>query len=285
MNDSRTWMSLSMLFLVVLLLQCRGPGPAVVTLVLSPIPPTSMSTATPVSTPTLMPTMTPTPTESPTPTVTPTPTEILLLPDLVAISPQVVYIQFQGDLRFLRFDTSFANVGTGPLHIFGEKDPEQEIVRAIQTLFTASGEERSEEIGEFTFNPKHAHWHLEEFARYELWSYSEEGAQEELLMNGEKVSFCMFDSNPHNLALPNAPQESQYVGCDENIQGLSVGWMDTYRPSLAGQLFNITGYPDGRYHLKIILNPAHHIVESNFGNNEAVILLQVAGDTVLILEE
>lgn len=221
----------------------------------------------------------------PTPAVeTPTPSEELLLPDLLVIPPQTVYIEHQGGRRYLRFDTSFANVGQAALHLIGERDPESELVRAIQEVTTADGEERSEEIGAFVFHPGHTHWHLEEFAQYELWRYPEAG-ERELMASKEKVSFCMFDYRAYDLTLPNAAQVRQFQSCDEEVQGLSVGWADTYLPDLDGQAFDITDFPDGRYQLKMIANPTNHIMESNFDNNEAAAIIEISGSTVQIVEE
>ncbi len=223
-------------------------------------------------------------TAPPTPPETPTPAETWLLPDLAVLPSETVYIQLAEGRRYLRFETSFVNVGEAALHLVGERDHELQVVRAIQTVVTTTGEERSEEIGQFVFYPEHEHWHLESFARYELWSYPEVGEQE-LVASVEKVSFCMFDESPYDLTLPNAPQERQYAACDEEIQGLSVGWVDTYHPALEGQALDTTGLPDGRYQLRVAVNPAQHILESDYDGNETTTTIEISGNDVLILED
>jgi len=286
MTDDRVREGLGCLSLaLVLLLSGCGLGQAAVPPTVVHGIPTATSLPATAPPPTAIPAPTVTPTLAPTatPTETPTPSPVLLLPDLLAIPPQTAYIAFVGDQRYLRFDTSFGNVGDGPLRILGEKEPENEIVRAIQTLFTARGERQTEEIGEFIFHPGHEHWHLKAFARYELWSNPEEGPQE-MLMVGEKVSFCMFDNIPYDLTLPNAPQERVFEECEEDIQGVSVGWADVYTADLAGQALNITGYPDGRYQIRITLNPADYIIERTLDNNETAITVELAGNMVEILE-
>lgn len=224
-------------------------------------------------------------TAPPTPIAeTPTPSEVLLLPDLVVLPPEAIFIQFEQDQKMLRFETSFANMGEADLHLVGERDLDLEVVRAIQTFLTATGEERSEEIGQFVFHPGHEHWHLEEFAQYELWSDPQVG-QGELVASAEKVSFCMFDYAPYDLTLPDAPQERQYPTCDTEVQGLSVGWLDAYQPALEGQALDITGLPDGRYRLRKLANPARHIIEGNYDNNEASVTIEISGTNVVILED
>jgi hypothetical protein len=225
-------------------------------------------------------------TPSPTPTETPTPSEIFSLPDIRILPSETVYIETEGDQRILRFETSFANVGEADLLIIGERDPEEEIVRAIQTVRTADGEERTEMIGEFVYHPEHTHWHVEDFAQYELWSYPEEGEGERLLTR-EKIGFCQFDYRPYDLTLPNAAQQRQfrYENCDEGIQGLSVGWVDTYLPTREGQTFDIAGFPDGRYQLRMIANPEQYIMESSYDNNESLTTIEISGNAVQILED
>ena len=224
-------------------------------------------------------------TAPPTPAVeTPTPSEALKLPDLEVHPPETVFIQLEAGQRVLRFETSFVNLGEADLHLVGERDPELELVRAIQTVLTAAGEERSEEIGQFVFHPPHEHWHLEGFARYELWTDPDRDEQE-LVAAADKVSFCMFDESPYDLSLPNAPQQRQYPTCDAEVQGLSVGWVDTYRAALEGQALDITGLPDGRYELRKAVNPSGHILESNYDNNETAVVLQITVNTVRILED
>ncbi|MFW6136290.1 MAG: hypothetical protein ACOC7N_05670, partial [Chloroflexota bacterium] len=70
-------------------------------------------------------------TATPTPIQTPTPSETFLLPDLEVLPSRTIYIEFAGDQRYLRFETSFANVGEADLLVFGERDPEREVVTAI----------------------------------------------------------------------------------------------------------------------------------------------------------
>jgi hypothetical protein len=186
----------------------------------------------------------------------------------------------------MRFETSFANVGEADLYLTGELDPEEGVERAFQTVVTTDGEERSEVIGEFAFDPDHTHVHLQSFAQYELRGYSEEG-EGELLLTQEKVGFCLFDYEPYDLTLPNAVQAKQFyfANCSEGIQGLSVGWVDTYLPRREGQSFDITDLPDGQYQLRMMANPEQYIMESSYDNNESLTLIEISGNEVQILED
>jgi hypothetical protein len=223
---------------------------------------------------------------SPTPTATATPSETLLLPDLLTLPSETIFIEFEGDRKIMRFETSIANVGEADLYLTGERDPEAEVDRAIQTVVTTGGEERSKVIGEFAYHPEHTHVHLQNFAEYELWGYPEEGENEPLVTQ-EKIGFCLFDYVPYDLTMPNAAQEKQflYANCTEGLQGLSVGWVDTYLPRREGQSFDITDLPDGRYQIRMMANHERYIMESSYDNNESLTLIEISGNSVQVLED
>lgn len=301
MKSNRNRMVITLLLSVGLMLSGCGVFGQVATRTPTPAPtdtptpvatdtPTPVPTDTPTLTPTSTPTDTPTPTPTDTPTATPTatPSEVLLLPDLLALPADTVEIYIEGDRTLLRFDTSFANIGEADLYLEAERDPEEAVVRAIQTVLTADGEQRTREIGEFVYNPDetHSHFHLEDFARYELWTLPEAG-QGELVEIRDKVGFCVFDYKPYDLTLPNAPQARQYTfaDCDEGVQGLSVGWIDTYLVDREGQSLDITGLPDGRYELRMVSNPANYILESSYDNNQSTTIVEISEGSAQIVED
>jgi hypothetical protein len=55
-----------------------------------------------------------------------------------------------------------------------------------------------------------------------------------------------------------------------------VGYGDVYLPHLEGQSIDITGLPDGTYRPVHRVNPDRRLIESNYGNNVASVLIRVA---------
>jgi hypothetical protein len=69
--------------------------------------------------------------------------------------------------------------------------------------------------------------------------------------------------------------------CDKNaIEGLSVGYGDTYPWDIDGQSFNITNLANGCYWLRSTANPEGNIIESDYTNNSAAISFQLFETTL-----
>jgi len=207
----------------------------------------------------------------------------ILLPDLVITDPVDVGIRYEEGKKNLRFETSFANIGDVELLVRGDENIEKQVIVGKQSIITSTGEKRDEVIGEFIFHPIHEHWHIDGFARYQLWTV--EGDQEkELVVSQDKVSFCLFDYKEYDLSIVNASQEKIYKDCDPDIQGVSVGWMDTYLSYFDGQYIDISDLDDGIYILKTIVNAERNILESNYENNESKLLIKISGDRLIKID-
>jgi Lysyl oxidase len=139
-----------------------------------------------------------------------------------------------GNRRLLRFDTRTANLGTANLHI-GKPPPNG----------------MSNDL--FQWSPCHMHHHYANYVSYELVSAT--GS----VISARKQAFCLEDD------------EQVLAGTFHNYtcldQGISIGWADVYDNMLACQWIDITGVPSGTYTLRIVLNPQHQLVESNYDNN------------------
>jgi len=48
---------------------------------------------------------------------------------------------------------------------------------------------------------------------------------------------------------------------------------------------DITDAPDGRYRLRILVDPAGHIIESNTNNSQMTMVIEISGSSVQILED
>jgi hypothetical protein len=209
----------------------------------------------------------------------------LRYPDLQTLPPSELTPDttgFGGKKRhILRFTNTVVNAGAGPLELRG--DPATG--RLVQRLYDAAGGfiDRPLRDADFIFHRAHNHWHLTDFAQYELWRLKEnkqtgrgdhyvevrhghndrgQGVRKE----HSKTSFCVRDTE-HVWDLPGTPAEPAYETCEQDIQGLSVGWGDTYRAGIADQWIDVgkRPLPDGRYLLRSIADPRNLLAESANG--------------------
>jgi hypothetical protein len=250
------------------------------------IPPSATPTTTP--SPTANPTATPTSTPSPTSRPSPTPTEDpnpLLMPDLYTLPPSNLSIETHRSpqQRLLRFSNSIANRGPGALEVWGERDPATGQTRVTQRIHTSDGGSVDLVAGEFFFHPQHDHWHLVNFARYELWTLAPSGWLEGVIGLTDKVSYCLRD-NFRERALPPTTGPA-YLHCESDMQGISAGWVDRYQSTLPGQAIDITGLASqGFYALRSIVDPEDQLLEGNEANNDVLVYIEIDQNQVRIID-
>jgi len=58
---------------------------------------------------------------------------------------------------------------------------------------------------------------------------------------------------------------------------LDVGWGDTYTQFQRGQAFDITGLPNGNYHVRVHVNPTGSMLETDTTNNIEDRLIRLRG--------
>jgi hypothetical protein len=129
----------------------------------------------------------------------------------------------------------------------------------------------------------HGHWHLESFARYELWSLSPEGVPDRVVAAGEKISYCLRDTDVVDRARPGFSARSAYGACGPRRQGLSVGWGDKYKSFLEGQQIELGDLPGGVYALVSTANPSGSLLEADYDNNTAVVYLRIIGREIEVV--
>jgi hypothetical protein len=266
--------------------------------------------AIPTDTQSLVPTYTPAPEPTPTPTRPPstaTPTEervfipgrgslpkdALLLPDLKTLPPfDLRYvINDRTGTRTLRFSNAVWNSGRGSLELFGEKNPDGTTVDVTQVVSTTLGIEVIKPIGQFIFHGVHDHWHWDGFSLYEIWSVHADGRLEERLASSGKVSYCVRDFEPASeffpgiAPLPGTSRYAVFESCEWQHQGISVGWSDTYKENLAGQVVDISHLRDGTYALISIADPEDQLLEENDVNNVAIVTFTIDGRTLKVMEQ
>ena len=172
----------------------------------------------------------------------------------------------------LRLTTATANIGDGALEVRGGSVLPNGNQEVVQRVYDDAGGFTDHLAGEFTFHPEHGHVHFDEYSQYHLREFLPGGGVGDIVAAGEKVSFCLIDSQ----AYPGFSTAETYSECNE-IQGISVGWADVYFLQLPDQDIDITDVPDGDYWLEVVVDPFNHLLEADETNNVARIPIQLGG--------
>ncbi len=177
-----------------------------------------------------------------------------------------------GGRTYLRFSTTTWNSGLGPLELVaGEKDAAKQNI--YQRIHLDDGSYYDLLAGTFVWHEQHGHFHFEDYALYTLQEANAPGASER---TSSKTTFCIIDTDRINHRLPGAPKRSVYRTCGGEVQGMSVGWGDTYRYYLAGQAIDVTDLLDGDYELTIEVDPKKRLLETNDADNTSTMLLRIS---------
>lgn len=206
-----------------------------------------------------------------------------LLPDQIVTKPRNIYVSTDGEKRTIRFSTTFINQGDGPLEVLGHPDEEAGVTYAAQYVKERMGPGKYQDIGEFVYHPGHKHWHLEDYVFYQLIPSAD--SSETPITQTDKMSFCIWDEDRENSELPNASDVQIFpFDCARQIQGMSVGWSDTYGAEFEGQEMNITEIPDGEYIFRSIVNPDRKVEEKDYDNNTSEVRILLSGNNIEVIE-
>jgi hypothetical protein len=213
------------------------------------------------------------------------------LPDLQTL-PAFDFRLIENDhagTRQIRFSNSIWNAGDGPLEFRGTVDQQEMTVEVFQVLHTEGVLAEQIPMGNFYYSESHNHWHWFGFSVYQIWSVIEDGTLDELLVESGKVGYCLRDDSlvdEFNVDFfhPEKDNRPTYTACGSRVQGLSVGWVDTYGYNTPGQRLDVTGIPEGIYALRSVADPNGEIVESDKENNEAITYFQLERFRVQVVE-
>jgi hypothetical protein len=184
----------------------------------------------------------------------------------------------------LGFASAVRNIGDGPLIVSGRRR-----LAAIPTMTADQLVESAdapiavvEGVGRLRFvqSRDHEHWHLLDFERYELRRAGGGSGR----VTDRKTGFCLGDryrTRGRTLpAQPSVPRYTSRCGLGETarlglVEGISVGYGDDYPANLEGQSLPLTGLPAGRYLLIHNVNAQRRLLETDYGNNAASLLLRL----------
>jgi hypothetical protein len=197
-----------------------------------------------------------------------------VLPDLRPLPAWRIEVTSHDGADRLAFAATVWNAGPGPLVVDGARRTEASIMDAHQRFYDASGAEvGSLQTGTMEWDPRtgHEHWHFTDFAAYQLLD-----EHRLIAVRSHKEAFCLANTDAVNYLVPNAnwkPLTSDLQSdCGDASsqslrQALEVGSGDTYRQSLPGQSFDLTGVPNGTYYIQVVVNPDRNLHETRTWNN------------------
>ena len=194
----------------------------------------------------------------------------ILYPNLRALPPHdlsfdTVSTADGATRHVLRFSSTVWNAGQGPLELRGNPDSGE----LVQRLYDDAGgfSDRLLPDAAFVFHPAHDHTHFVGFAGYELWDLAPRNDRlRRALRRSAKITFCIMDTERVQ-DLAGSPGAAAYVECGTAVQGLSVGWGDTYPWTLPDQLLDLgqRRLRDGRYALRAVADPKNLLREGGGG--------------------
>ena len=195
-----------------------------------------------------------------------------LLPDIIIrvndLYDHDIVTSIQPGHVHLRLSNGTPNIGDGKLYLYGVlpayPDGTQDV---MQRVYRTDGTYYDRPAGRFIYHPTHDHIHLEDWCIYRLREVLPGDGVGTIVAEGTKTSFCVLDLGIYDSMLQNFDPDGQFHDCGSTTQGLSVGWVDVYTKTLAGQNMDITGIPDGVYWLESEADPDNHILEKNESNN------------------
>jgi hypothetical protein len=205
-----------------------------------------------------------------------------LLPDLVPVAPDEIYVSYERGEKLLRFSTTIENRGEGTLYLRGEGEMAGGEVPATQVIDHREGGMYERPAGRMIRDEAHRHWHFENFALFELWRH-EDNLPAGPVEREHKITFCLIDEARIAPEREDLAAEPRFLECDWRHQGISSGWRETYVASLPGQSLDITSLPNGRYALRTTLDPANLILESDIANNSVTVVLDIEDDDVTVV--
>jgi hypothetical protein len=207
-------------------------------------------------------------------------------PDLVPLPAWGMNISTQAKHDYLNFSATVWVGGNGPLDVEAFRQGTNPVMPAYQYFYKDGkivGRVRAGTMG-FDSAKGHNHWHFEQFAAYQLL-----GANKKLIVRSQKVGFCIAPTDAVDMLVHGALWQPNYIGLQGQCGSptalwvrelMPVGWGDTYSQSKAGQAFDITSLPNGKYYVEVIANPEHVLKEVSDHNDvsyRAVILSGTKG--------
>lgn len=211
--------------------------------------------------------------------VTSSPAATDLLPDLIAVKSALYEHDFSTTIEpgrtHLRLSQLTANIGQGMLYFWGGANNGDGTQDVFQKIFQSGGGSYDVQAGTFVYHSGHGHVHFEGWAIYRLREILPGEGVGAVVATGGKTSFCVYDNTIHDPSLPGFDWNGEFWNCGGGVQGLGIGWGDTYDLTTEGQNIDVTDVPPGEYWLEAEVDPDSSIIELDDGNNIARIKVTI----------
>lgn len=195
-----------------------------------------------------------------------------LLPDLTVLPPEEIEMRLRNGRVNLVFNTTYFNIGLAPLELVAESPGSavrQDYLSSVyQRIIRKDGSFIDQEVGIFLWHEEHLHYHFADFIDYSLEKIDGPGVPSRM----QKSTYCIRDVS--RLA-EGVLGDARYRICGKYLQGVSVGWGDTYFRTYDDQNFDVTGLSSGLYRLRFRVNPAGRLQELSLSNNESSSVLRI----------
>jgi hypothetical protein len=182
----------------------------------------------------------------------------------------------------LSFSATAWNAGPAPLSVDGFRRAHTDIMDAYQNFYRDGRRVGYQHVGTFEYDPRpgHEHWHFTDFATYNPLDASGATA-----VRSGKQAFCLAPTDAENLLVPGAvlrPDLLGFSGCGTKSslslsERLPAGWGDSYVQWLPGQSFDLTGVPNGKYQIEVLVNPLGRLIETTAADNRSLRTVWIGG--------
>lgn len=206
------------------------------------------------------------------------------LPDLAALPLWEMHVDHRKRGDFLSFAASPWNAGPAPLVVEGFRRSGQDVMDAFQYFYDDAGNVVGKAPAgtlEYHRGRGHNHWHFTHLVTFSILD-----ADKKRVVRSRKQSFCIVPTDAVDLTVPGAVAQpwshrfSSRCGQGESLwvrTALPAGWADTYFQWVAGQSFKITDLPNGRYYVRLHVNPRGLLYDANPDNDIVDRLIRLGG--------
>ncbi|MCB9262374.1 MAG: proprotein convertase P-domain-containing protein [Flavobacteriales bacterium] len=212
-----------------------------------------------------------------------------MLPDLIVVEGMSKNLIHFSDTAF-KIAMAAANIGLGPLEVKTNGKQTGNDYHLYQAIYhkTDTGFSKTfREAGSIYYDekPGHNHYHVNDWVdvtlyRYRKFLFFKKEPIEVASLN--KISYCLFDNmncnSKNGECISNGVAYTEnnlanyglgdYIECNKDLQGISVGGIDYYGMNHEGQSIRFEKkLKKGKYYVKIIVDPLNLYLESNEDNN------------------
>lgn len=205
----------------------------------------------------------------------------------------------------LRFTNTVWNTGEGPVTLQAKIDSTTKRGQAIQRIYDDAGAYATAPTGtDMYYHPSHNHYHFDRWGVFQLWTAAEydtwiAGGSTGPEATGSKTTSCVLDEEfIRDVPFTKWPLTYPFSGCSPDsagnmLEGLSVGWGDTYDYWRADQWIALgtnSTLADGQYVIRSVVDPDNVIRESASGadaaresrtSNDAIVRFTISGGRIL----